>query len=125
MKRAWTMTLFGVLTWLIPFVVSILIFPIHDTERPLFESIMPLVVTLCAVVFAVLYLGKVTSSFLREGILIGMVWLVINLLIDLPLFSAGPMAMPLAEYIKDIGLTYLIIPAVTVGFGYLLQRKTG
>lgn len=125
MKRAWTMILFGVLTWLIPFFVSILIFPIHDTERPLFESIMPLVVTLCAVVFSVLYLGKVTTSFLREGILIGMVWLVINLLIDLPLFSAGPMAMPLAEYIKDIGLTYLIIPAVTVGFGYLLQRKTG
>ena len=40
------------------------------------------------------------------------------------LFSEGPMKMPFADYIKDIGLTYLIIPMVTLGFGYLLQQKT-
>jgi hypothetical protein len=123
MKRYWKMILFGLLTWLIPFVVSIVIFPIRETERPLFESIMPVVVTLCTVVFSVLYLRKVTSAFLKEGILIGAVWLAINLLIDLPLFSAGPMAMPLSDYIKDIGLTYLIIPVVAIGFGYLLDKR--
>ncbi|MFH1184768.1 MAG: hypothetical protein V1755_06970 [Chloroflexota bacterium] len=123
MKRTWQMILFGLLTWLIPFVVSILIFPIHETQRPLFESIMPVVVTVCAVVFSILHLRKVTTGFLGEGILIGAIWLAINLLIDLPLFSAGPMAMPLAEYVKDIGLTYLIIPVVAIGFGYLLDSK--
>lgn len=125
MRRVWKVIVFGVLTWLIPFAVSILIFSIHETQRPLFESIMPVVVTLCAVLFAVLYLRRVSGAFLREGIVIGAAWLVINLLIDLPLFSAGPMAMPLAEYFKDIGLTYLIIPSVTIGFGFLLERKAG
>ena len=56
--------------------------------------------------------------------MIGAAWLVINLVIDLPLFSAGPMATPLADYVKDIGLTYLIIPAVTIGMGYLLEKKS-
>ena len=125
MSRYWKLVLYGILIWLIPFVVSVLIFPFHETERPLFESIMPVVVTLCAAVFGVLYLRRTTGVFLREGIVIGLAWLVISLLIDLPLFSAGPMAMPLAEYVKDIGLTYLIIPVVTISLGYLLQSKAG
>jgi len=41
------------------------------------------------------------------------------------MFSKGPMTMPLIEYIKDIGLTYLLIPAVTIGFGYILDKKQG
>ena len=33
------------------------------------------------------------------------------------------MKMSLPVYFADIGLTYLIIPVVTVGFGYLLGRR--
>jgi hypothetical protein len=33
------------------------------------------------------------------------------------------MAMSLADYLKDIGVTYLIIPTVTIGFGYLMQQR--
>ncbi len=40
MKRIWKIVLYGFLTWLIPFAVSIVIFPFHDSQRPLFESIM-------------------------------------------------------------------------------------
>ena len=125
MRRVWKIVLYGILTWLIPFVVSMAIFPLHDGERPLFESIMPVVVVGCAVVFGALYLRRLEAAFLREGLVIGLAWLVISLVIDLPLFSAGPMAMPLTDYIKDIGLTYLIIPVVTVGMGYLLEKKIG
>ena len=114
--------LFGFLTWLIPFGVSVLIYPIHDSQRPLFESIMPVVVTLCAVGFAILYFRRVRVDFLREGVLTGVAWLAINILLDLLMFMQGPMKMPLADYMMDIGLTYLIIPTVTVGFGYLLGR---
>jgi hypothetical protein len=35
----------------------------------------------------------------------------------------GPMKMSFADYMKDIGLTYLIIPIVSIGFGYLLEFK--
>jgi len=123
MKPFWKLLLFGLLIWLIPFVISFLIFSFHDTERALFESIMAVVVTASAVAFSILYLKKVEAGFLKQGILMGVVWLAISVLIDLPLFSAGPMAMSLADYMKDIGVTYLIIPTVAIGFGYLLQRK--
>lgn len=62
------------------------------------------------------------SAFLSEGVRIGAVWLAISLFIDLLLFMEGPMKMSLLDYVKDIGLTYLIIPTITIGFGYLLGR---
>lgn len=114
--------LFGFLTWLIPFAVAFAIFSIRESDRAFFETIMAVVVTVTAVVFSILYLKKRTTDFLKEGVLIGVVWLIINLVLDLLLFMEGPMKMAFSDYMKDIGLTYLIFPAVTVGFGYLLEK---
>ena len=124
MKKYLKIVLFGFLTWLIPFVISFFIFPLKSSHRPLFESIMAVVVTSSAVLFAVLYFRKLTSGFLRQGVLIGIIWFVVNILIDLMLFMEGPMKMSFADYMMDIGLTYLIIPAVTIGFGFLLRQKS-
>ena len=33
---------FGILIWLIPFLISFVVFPLKDSNRPLFESIMPI-----------------------------------------------------------------------------------
>jgi len=118
MKSPRWASVFGFLIWLIPFTVSILIFPLRTSNRPLFESIMPVVVTLCAVVFSILYFRKLGGGFVREGILLGVMWFVISIVIDLLMFMWGPMKMTFAEYMMDIGLTYLVIPTVTIGFGF-------
>ena len=123
MKSVKWAILFGFLIWLIPFMVSVAIFPLRTSDRPLFESIMPVVVTLCAVVFSVLYFKKIQSWFMRESVIVGITWLALSIVIDLVLFMQGPMKMDIWDYVKDIGLTYLIIPIVTIGDGYLLRRK--
>jgi hypothetical protein len=113
--------LFGFFIWLIPFVVAFLIFPLRESSRPLFESIMPVAVTAAVVWFGVLYFKGVKQDFVREGLMIGLLWLAISLIIDLPLMlSGGPMQMTLAEYVADIGVTYLLIPVVTVGLGAVI-----
>jgi len=33
------------------------------------------------------------------------------------------MAIPLVDYAKDIGFTYLLIPSITIGFGHILDKK--
>jgi hypothetical protein len=124
-KKYLKIGLFGFLTWLIVFVVSVLMFPLKTSQRLLFESIMPVVITCCAVFFANLYFKNLKANFLQEGLLIGVVWFIVSLAIDLPLFLLeGPMQMPLADYMMDIGVTYLIIPIVTLGFGLLLETLT-
>lgn len=125
MKSLKKTLLYGFLIWLIPFIVAFLIFPIRESNRPLFESIMPIAVTACAVVFSILYFKKLETEFLKEGILIGAVWFLISLIIDLMMFlPESPMHMDFIPYMMDIGLTYMIIPIITIGFGYLAMRSS-
>ncbi len=122
MKKYLKITLFGFLVWLIVFIVSILISPLKTATPALFESIMPVVITICTLLFLIIYLRKQKTSFLKTGIIIGSMWLVINIILDLLLFMWGPMKMTLLNYLMDIGLTYLIIPVVTTGLGYSIDR---
>lgn len=118
-----TIMLFGFLIWLIPFVVSFFIFPLRSSSRPLFESIMPVVLTSAVVLFTVRYLSKINREFVKEGIFIGIVWLVISIVIDLILFMPESlMQMTLSDYVMDIGITYLIILIIPVGSGYLMEK---
>jgi hypothetical protein len=123
MTKYLKISLFGFLVWLIPFVVSVAIFSIHEMQRPLFESIMPVTITACVVFFSLSHFKKTEADFLKEGVLLGAIWFAVNIIFDLMLFMEGPMKMPFADYMKDIGLTYLIIPIVTIGFGILLENK--
>lgn len=114
---------YGVVLWIIPFVVSLLIFPLKKSGSPLFETIMPVTLTFCAVVLTVLYFRKTQKESLVESIKLGGLWLLISIAIDLCMFMWGPMKMPFPDYMLDIGLTYLIFPIVTIGAGYILENK--
>jgi hypothetical protein len=115
--------LFGFLVWLAAFAAAFLIYPIRESSRPLFESIMPVVVAMATAACAVLYFRGVSRSYGREGLVLGCLWLAMNWLIDMPLMLAGgPMQMTVGQYVADIGLTYLVIPAITVGIGLSCQQ---
>jgi integral membrane sensor domain MASE1 len=107
--------LYGLGVWVIPFVVAMLVFPLRANERPLFESVMPVAVTAATVFFGHRYLRRSRGTGWREGLSLGLVFLVVSLVIDLLMFSWGPMKMAFADYVKDIGLTYLLMPIVTAG----------
>ena len=117
--------LYGFLMWLIPFLVAFLMYPLKSANRPLWESIMPVVISISAVFFCVLYFIRLEARFLQEGVLLGLMWLAISVGLDLLLFMKGPMAMPFTDYVVDIGLTYLLIPVVSIGFGFLLKNVSG
>jgi len=125
MKSLKLAIIYGFLVWLVPFIVSVVIFPIHDTNRPLFESIMPVAGVASAILLLILYFKNLDRNFLQEGIKLGILWLAISLVIDLFMFlpSNSPMNMSLADYMADIGVTYLAIPTITIGVGYLLEKK--
>lgn len=112
--------LYGFLIWVVAFLGAMVIFPLRESSRPVFESIMPVILALATVFFAHHYFKRVRSGFQREGLLLGLVWLATNLAIDLPLMlTPSPMQMTLGEYLGDIGLTYLMIPIITIGTGFV------
>ncbi|MFQ6678618.1 MAG: hypothetical protein ACE5D0_09920 [Fidelibacterota bacterium] len=115
----------GILMWLIPFVVAFLIFPIRESSRPLFESVMAIAVSGSAVVLGLKYLKQINQSWKDEAVLLGFLWFIICIAIDAPLMLfGGPMEMTIEQYMDDIGITYLIIPVITWGIGVARSCST-
>lgn len=124
MNKYLKIVLYGFLVWLVPFIVSFFIYPLKTSGSPLFESIMPLIITIIVVALAYLYLKATEKNFIIEGIMIGSAWFIISIAIDLVLFlPPSPMQMNITNYMMDIGVTYIMIPVITIGMGYMSQNK--
>src|SRR5690606_12997857 len=105
------------------FVTAFVLFPLRESNRPLFESIMPVVLAAGAVILATRYLTRTTERLIPSSVMIGCVWFVMSIGLDLLLLTWGPMRMSLAAYMADIGITYLIFPIITVGMGRVLESR--
>ena len=118
----WKVWLFGLLSWLIPFLVSFFdssgTIVIADT---LFKSLMVVIGGASGVALLVLTFRQLEPTVV-SGLLIGTLWLGINLVMDLlilvPMSGTG-----VADYVYDIGLRYLLIPIIAAGFGLVAQAK--
>ena len=117
-KRAF---IYGFLLWIIPFLASVLIFPLKKTDPAFFQSILGVFSITLAVILTVHYYRK-TQGNLKEGIFLGLIFAVISWFFDFLFFIWGPIKMPLVAYIKEIGIGYLVYLIIAIGFGYLLGR---
>ena len=115
--------LYGIGIWAFTFVVAMFAFPLRESERPLFESIMPVALTLATTFASVRYFRSVKDRFVWIGFCLGLIFFAVNFLIDQAMFSWGPMKMNFLDYLKDIGVTYLLIPIIPLGFGFLLEKN--
>lgn len=115
--------IYGLGVWAVPFAVAMLIFPLRENNRPLFESILPIAVVIGTLFFLFEYFNSIDSNYKSEVLILGLIWLEINLIIDLLMFMCGPMKMSFLEYMSDIGVTYLIIPSITFSMGFILEKK--
>jgi len=124
MNKYLKIVIFGFVVWLVPFLVSFFIYPLKTAGNPLFESIMPLVIAIMVVVVAYLYLKNMETDLIMEGVIIGMAWFIISIAIDLVLFiPPSPMQMSFVNYMEDIGITYLMIPVITIGLAYMADNR--
>lgn len=117
--------LFGFLSWLIPFLISVPFYSIQGVllvDVFLFKSIMIVVGSLVGTLLMVLLFLRIRKGYLREGILIGFSWLVINWVMD-GLVLLPMSGMDVATYFSQIGVRYLVIPIIAVGMGFVLERS--
>lgn len=123
MKTYSKVLLFGFLLWLTVFLTSFLIYPIKQSNPTFFETLITITLTFFTILFTVLYFKKVHGRCIKCALTTGITWFLINVAIDLCLFSWGPMKMTFVAYVEDIGLAYLVIPIITIGVGYLLKSR--
>ena len=115
---------FGILTWLLPFLLSV---PLYSPEGvPLYDiflikSVLIVFSTALGTFLILVYFRGVRARFVREGALLGGAWLLINWGLDavvlLPLSG-----MDAGTYMAQIGLRYLTIPIIALGIGYAAEQ---
>ena len=122
MKLFGKSVLYGFLLWAVVFVSSFFIFPLKSSNPPFFETLISIFLVLFTMIISIIYF-KTTELNIRNAISAGITWMLVNIIIDLPLFSYGPMKKPFADYMTDIGLTYLIIPIITIGIALAVNKS--
>lgn len=125
MQNTKTALLYGFVIWLVPFAVAI---PFYSRDGELmvdillFKTVMLLAGSLTGAVCLVRYFKLVNANLLREGVVIGLVWFTISLVLDL-IILVPLNDMALGTYFVEIGLRYLTIPIFAIAFGVVLQGR--
>jgi hypothetical protein len=109
--------IFSFINWGIPLITSTFLLSLRQNERILYESIVPIVLSITTVTCTNLYFRYVNSNYAREGLIFGCFAFLIGFILDLLLFNLGPMRITFIDYVKDIGLTSLMIPVIALGIG--------
>jgi hypothetical protein len=124
LKRTATLLGYGALTWLVPFLAAV---PFYGrggdllVDASLFKSVMIVVGGVTGALLLVLWFGDVQTRHLREGAIVGGVWLAMNWALDI-LVLVPLSEMDMATYFARIGLRYLLIPTMAVAIGYSTGR---
>lgn len=125
MKKYLKNVFYGFLAWLIPFAASFLFYtkegkPTIDIF--LFKSIMIVVGSASAAFLLTAYFRKIHAAYLKEGIIVGLTWFVLNIGLDIAVLI--PMShMPFPDYFAQIGLRYLVMPVMSIMVGAVLADK--
>lgn len=117
--------LLGFLTWLIPFAVSFLFYkPGGELVVPYatFKSTIMLVGIISGCSLLLCYFKFVDSDFFRHGVIVGLSWFAINIILD-TVILIPIMKTTFVDYFLSIGLSYISIPTISISMALLLNRK--
>lgn len=88
----------------------------------LFKSIMIVIGSITGAFLLISYFKNINTNYIKEGIVVGIVWFVINIILDLLVLI--PMSgMSVGDYFIQIGLRYLVMPVMSIMAGKVLAEK--
>lgn len=118
--------LYGILVWLVPFVIAIPFYSpdgILLVDEYLFKTVMILSGGGTGAILLVLLFREIKQDYVKKGVIIGLVWLVINWLLDIGILL--PLSgMDVSTYLNQIGLRYFMIPIMSIMAGYIAYTAT-
>lgn len=116
---------FGFLSWLIPFLAAFVFFKDGQLviDEMFFKSIMVVVSMLAGAILVLVYFKTIEKRLIISGLMLGIMWLFINLVLDILLVNRGFFEMTYIEYFQEIGLRYLSIPIFTTSVGWAIEQS--
>jgi hypothetical protein len=113
----------GLGVWVGLVAISLVLLPAEGKHEALYESIKLSTLVGVTLGLTIWYLRGVRTSSFTEGLLVGLGWAAIVIVLDLLLFATGAFNMPLVDYFVDVATSYLAIPvATTLVLGFLTTK---
>ena len=125
MKNTAKIWVYGLITWIVPFVVAVLFIDQNETYKIdilFFKSIMVVTGALTGAYLLVKYFRDIKTDYIREAINVGITWFGVNLALELIMVKTGIVDMTYMNYLTQIGFTYTTIIIYSLGIGYALEQ---
>ena len=116
--------IFGILIWAITTVLSDIFNPIFTTNLPHVNIIVPIITIIVTGFFGILYIRNIDTNEVIEGILAGMIFVIIDIILDYVVFII-PQSTNLifGNYPLHVISISVITLSITTFLGYLAQMN--
>lgn len=106
---------FGFIIWLIPTLATLSASYLQFLSY--YDVISSVSIAVIVIALTYLYFRDIHENYVREGIICGVIWLIISIILDILLIFLGINKVTPIEYLMYIAPIYIIIPAITIGLG--------
>lgn len=131
----------GFVIWAVHFVSALLLYPYRygnlslnaitkltstsATISTLADAIFPAIIAATTAICLVIYFRQIKGEFLKQGLIVGLTWFIINVTLDAAVFKLDLFATKsLVAYLQSDGFNYLIIPILAINAGFLLTKHS-
>lgn len=114
--------IFGILIWIFTYILTEIFTPIFAFSLPDINILVPAIVIVVTGFFAILYIRNINENEVIEGLAVGMIFVIIDIILDY-IFFLNPNASTLVFSDYNLHLFSMIILTllITTFVGYLAQ----
>lgn len=116
--------IYGILIWIVTYVISLIVKPIITINTPYNNLIIPLCIIIVTGFFGILYIREINKDEVIEGIIAGIIFIAIDIICDVIVFIIPKHKSILISTVPThIFLMSIITLSIMTLLGYLAQMK--
>ncbi|WP_298522075.1 hypothetical protein [uncultured Methanobrevibacter sp.] len=114
--------IFGILIWIFTYILTEIFTPIFAFSLPDINILVPAIVIVVTGFFAILYIRNINENEVIEGLAVGMIFVIIDIILDY-IFFLNPNASTLmfSDYTLHFFSMIILTLLITTFVGYLAQ----
>ncbi|WP_405292919.1 hypothetical protein [Methanobrevibacter sp.] len=114
--------LYGILIWAINSILTEIFNPIFTSNLPRVNIIVPIITIVVTGFFGILYIRNIESNEVAEGILVGVIFILIDIILDVLIFILPKTTnIIIGDYPLHVISITVITLSITTLLGYLAQ----
>lgn len=114
--------IFGILIWLITYILTSILNPIFTDNLPNINIVVPITIIIVTGFFGILYIREIDENEVMEGILAGIIFVIIDIILDYTIFILpNRPALIVEDFTVHAISMFVIILSITTFLGYLAQ----